>query len=360
MEYSYKILSAFGIDIELHLFFLIFIAIMAFFNPFVALMLILIFGYVTLHELSHCFVAKRNNIKVKKIILLPIGGMAMMDVTNIKPITEIKMALAGPLFNLLITYFCLVLANIYKIPLQDWLTQLLTTTQPIQADPFSLFIFFSFYANWLLGAFNLLVPAFPLDGGRIFRALLAIKLDYLKATRIARNVSLAIALFFFMLGIFSGDLWLMFIAFFVAFAATGEYEATVLHNLLAPVKTSEVVSRKFLKVRATDSVSKVAEKMAKNIHPYAFLSTKAGPRVIDVNNLAEIPAQKKKKLLAQDVAKQIVPGTLEMNVEDVLKSMNEQGVSTLPIASRGRLVGVVHKTDLEKMIQIKKAMDGRK
>lgn len=356
MNYSYKILSAFGVDIELHIFFLLFIAILALFSPFTFLLLLLIFFYVTLHELSHCYVAKRNNIKVKKIILLPIGGMAVMDVTSIKPVTEIKMAIAGPLFNLVITYLCLLIANICHIPLQDWLVQFFSTGQVANANPFQLFIFFSFYANWLLGAFNLLVPAFPLDGGRLFRAILALKLDYMKATRIAKNVSLIIAVFLFTLGIFVFDLWISIIAFFIAFAAIGEYEATVLHKMLGSVKTSGLVSKQFLEVKPDEPVDRIAEKMVDKIHPYAILKTKIDIRMIDVEHISQIPEAKRKTLLAQDIARTIVPVTATTKLDNVVRMMNEQVISTIPVLSRNRLVGVIHKSDIEKIVQIKKAV----
>jgi Zn-dependent protease len=350
MDFSYKIVSVLGIDIELHFFFLIFILIFLIFSPFISLVLMLLFFYVAVHELCHAIVARRNKIKVKKIILLPFGGIAVMDITDLKPLTEIKMALAGPLLNLILAYAFLLIAHVFGLPFMDWLTQL--SIEQILQNPLEAFLFFSFYANVILGAFNLLVPAFPLDGGRIFRALLALKYDYLKATGIAKNVSLVIAGVMFFLGIYWMNLWISFIAFFIAFAAIAEYEATVLHKTLSGIKTSDLISKDFLVVEPKEPIESVVKKMVGRISPYAVVGVKK-IRIVDIKSLAGIPEEKKKKLTAGDIAKAIEPVSPKIRVEKILKTMAEKNVSMLPVFEKKRFVGVIHRSDIEKMVHIK-------
>ncbi|MEM0372644.1 MAG: site-2 protease family protein, partial [archaeon] len=249
MALSYKILSVAGIDIELHVTFLAFIAGLLLFNASLALLLMIVFLFVTIHELFHSLVAISKGIKVSKIVLLPIGGMSVMNISDIKPLTEIQMSVAGPLFNFLMCYLLLGLMSAANLPLAN----AFDVIQNMNVS-FALVVYYSFYANLLLGTFNLLLPAFPLDGGRIFRALLALRIDYLKATRIARNVSLFIAAFLFMLAFLSSDLWIMIIAVFIVIGAVSEYAGLEMHESLRGISVKDVMSRDYIVVKPDDKV----------------------------------------------------------------------------------------------------------
>jgi len=147
----------------------------------VAYMLTL-FACVTLHELGHAAAARYFGVRVPRILLLPIGGMAEMESIPRRPREEIIIALAGPAVNYLIIGLLLI---VVRFP-ENW--------EPLEFS-------FSFMemgrhlivVNLIMGVFNLL-PAFPMDGGRVFRALLAIKLTYLRATQIAVGVGKVVAL----------------------------------------------------------------------------------------------------------------------------------------------------------------------
>ena len=141
-----------------------------------------LFACVTLHELGHAAAARHFGVRVPRILLLPIGGMAEMESIPRRPREEIIIALAGPAVNYLITGLLFIFV---RFP-DNWM--------PLDFS-------FSFMelgrhlilVNLIMGVFNLL-PAFPMDGGRVFRAMLAIKLPYLRATQIAVGVSKAVAL----------------------------------------------------------------------------------------------------------------------------------------------------------------------
>ena len=190
MKYSFKIGSAWGIPIELHFTFLLLILAVfilsllsiqypnfgnlytAFYTFFIVLFL---FIFVVFHELAHSIVARRYGIKVRKIVLYPIGGVSEIEEIPDNPSQEWHMAVAGPLTSLVLG-FALLAVSLYLSPyLLPYFFTLSTTGN---------FLYDLAVLNVLLGIFNL-IPAFPMDGGRVFRALLAERMKYSDATRYA-------------------------------------------------------------------------------------------------------------------------------------------------------------------------------
>ena len=100
--------------------------------------------------------------------------------------------------------------------------------------------------NLILGSFNLFLPAFPLDGGRVFRAALALKMDYIKATLVARNVSLVAAGFIAILALMAGDVWILIICAFIVFGALSEYQGLIIHRSLSKIKVQDVLSKNYV------------------------------------------------------------------------------------------------------------------
>jgi Zn-dependent protease len=147
------------------------------------LLILSVFVCVVLHEFGHSLQVRRYGIRVRDVVLLPIGGMARAERIPEVPRQEIAVAIAGPLVN-----FALA-AVIYAV--------LTALDRPLSEDPDYLTSLFAI--NLVLGTFNL-IPAYPMDGGRILRGLLAIKLPYLRATRYATVVGQLIALTFVVLG----------------------------------------------------------------------------------------------------------------------------------------------------------------
>ena len=178
-----------------------------------------LFVCVTLHELGHALTAKRFNIITQSITLLPIGGLAKMEKMPEKPIQELWVAIAGPLVNVVIAillYVYLTISNSIP-PLIDIEHMQLQGTG---------FWFNLLIANVILALFNL-IPAFPMDGGRVLRAILAFKLDRGKATKIAATIGQLLAISFVFFGFFS-NIWLVFIGIFIYLGAGAEatFEAT--------------------------------------------------------------------------------------------------------------------------------------
>ena len=170
------------------------------------LLVLAVFVCVVLHEFGHSLQVRRYGIVVRDIILLPIGGMARAERIPDDPKQEIVVAISGPLVNFALALVFFAVLMIRDEPLtfeNDFLVNLL-------------------YINIALGTFNL-IPAFPMDGGRILRGLLATKMDYLRATRFAKNVGQIIAVLFVIIGfVDTSFIMLPLIAVFIFFGAMTE------------------------------------------------------------------------------------------------------------------------------------------
>ena len=218
MRWSFKVGTIAGIRVELHVTFLFFIGWIAISRGLLngnaaraissVTLLLLIFACVLLHELGHALAARRYGIKTRDIVLLPFGGVARLQRMPEKPQQEIVVALAGPAVNVVIASVLYVVMGGFRGPLTEFDFQggMLPTLLAV---------------NVMMVLFNM-IPAFPMDGGRVLRAVLALGMPYARATSIASTVGQGIALLFGILGLFSNNVMLMFIALFVFLAASEE------------------------------------------------------------------------------------------------------------------------------------------
>jgi Zn-dependent protease len=182
-----------------------------------------LFGCVVLHEFGHALTAKRYGIKTRDITLLPIGGLARLERMPDDPRQELWVALAGPAVNVAIAaiLFAVLQATGALAPLDT-----LTMTG-------GSFLERLMVVNLFLVAFNML-PAFPMDGGRVLRAVLAIRMDYTRATQIAANIGQGMAFLFGLVGLFSNP-FLIFIALFVWIGAGQEAAMTQMKSALGGI-----------------------------------------------------------------------------------------------------------------------------
>jgi len=173
----------------------------------------LIYTCLVLHEFGHALTAQRLGLPVKHIVLLPIGGMALLQRMPRKPRTELLITAAGPAVNFVIAGICLVL-------LRGWPPHILRATHPT----FHLLgtLRFLLLANLTLGCFNLL-PAYPMDGGRVLRALLAYRLNYLEATRWALVIGYFVAGSGIVLGLLTGAYTVVALFLFILYIGNWEY-----------------------------------------------------------------------------------------------------------------------------------------
>jgi Zn-dependent protease len=230
MRWSLKIAKLAGIDIFIHFTFFILVTWVAFIQwklngaigaAFSGVVFILaVFACVVLHELGHALAARKYGIRTQDIILLPIGGVARLEKMPDRPIQELWVALAGPAVNVVI----FALLAVYL-----WISNTLTPDNQLMMTT-AAFVERIMGVNIFLILFNM-IPAFPMDGGRVLRALLATRLAYIRATRISANLGQGIALLFGVIGLFYNPI-LLFIAFFVWMGAAQETRMVRMKSVL--------------------------------------------------------------------------------------------------------------------------------
>lgn len=209
-----------------------------------------LFVCVTLHEFGHALAARRYHIHTKDITLYPIGGVARLEKMPEKPMQELIVALAGPAVNFIIVILLFLFLRITSLP-----TDFSIITH-VTADNFLLSLAI---VNIWLAVFNL-IPAFPMDGGRVLRALLSFRLNRVLATKIAATVGQIIAVVFVFLGFFNSP-FLIFIGLFIFLGAMAEAEMVKSESVLKGRKTEEVVMKNIPVLQTTDTVSKAVEEL---------------------------------------------------------------------------------------------------
>lgn len=276
MKWSWRIARIAGIDVYVHATFLLILAWVAFVNysrtgqvfdaVWGLVILLAVFAVVVAHEFGHALTARRFGIQTRDITLLPIGGLARLERMPDKPVQELLVALAGPAVNIVLAVvlgFVLVLTGF-----PDYLREIIQQSQ-VMGDSEAVerlvpqpgmmnFLFTLFYINIFLALFNLL-PAFPMDGGRVLRALLAMKLDYVQATQVASSIGQAMALLFGLLGLVAGNVWLIIIAVFVWMGAASEASLVQIRSALGGIPVSRAMIREFHSLAPHDSLQKAVE-----------------------------------------------------------------------------------------------------
>jgi Zn-dependent protease/predicted transcriptional regulator len=256
MRWSLSVGKIFGIKFKIHVTFF-FLLVFIFFiglsqrgldKAVVAVLFICaIFASGLIHEVGHSLIARRFGKEAKSITLLPIGGVATMEEMPEKPVQEIAMTIVGPFINLAI-------AGILYLIIGRWSGLNMPNLYPDTAKEFFGGII---GINIILAIFNL-VPAFPMDGGRVLRAILALRIDYVRATSIAVFIGQAIAMLFIFYGIFF-NLWLAFIGVFLYMGAGSEKQHVMLSSVLNRVTAGEVMSTDFRSLQPDEPLSKALE-----------------------------------------------------------------------------------------------------
>lgn len=204
---SFKIFTLFDIPVYFHSSFLLMMVLIVLINPQLSILFISAFAFVLMHEFGHCIAAKWCNMYVESITMLPIGGLAMIADLTKDPKKELLVSFAGPFINAaLVSFFSLPLLVMSSLPM--WMASTLILW---------------WWVNVILFTFNML-PVFPMDGGRIFRAVLCLYWgDFVKATKIAAGIGKVLASIMVMLGIYM--FYPMWIALGIVIIILGESES---------------------------------------------------------------------------------------------------------------------------------------
>lgn len=356
MKWSWKIGRLWGIDIYMHATFLLIIGWVAFsywlelhnWNAVIGgvLFILALFACVVLHEYGHALTARRFGVKTRDITLYPIGGVARLERIPEKPIEELWVALAGPTVNVAISAVLLV----YLL-----LTNSLGSLKGFDIASGS-FIVRMLEINVLLAGFNLL-PAFPMDGGRVLRAILAMNMDYMRATQIAASVGQGMAFLFGFAGLFY-DPFLLFIALFVWIGAEQEASMTQMKNSLGGIPVGRAMMTNYEKLLPTDTLARVVELiLAGSQHDFPVVDDGRVVGILDRETFIKGLSAKGQSGLVADVMRRGIPevDTHEM-IESALERLNQNSAKTLPVTHAGQLVGLITSENITEFLMIRSAL----
>ena len=275
MRGSFRFARVLGIDLKIHFTFLIVIVLAALQGHTAALMVfwvgfvLLVFACVTLHELGHSIAAMRYGIPVREIVLLPIGGVAVMGRIPENPRQELVIAIAGPLVNVLI--LCVLIPTWLAVGgqasmLGDVVFRLFQIRISGDASPLFAMLTLLIASNAMLILFNM-IPAFPLDGGRVFRALLAFRMPHARATAIAARVGQMAAIGLAIWGLYHGQIMLVVIAVFIFMGAGAESSASQAGTVLATKRVGDAYNKTAIVLGIDHRVSHVVEHILTSYQP---------------------------------------------------------------------------------------------
>jgi Zn-dependent protease/CBS domain-containing protein len=339
MKYSFKIGSAWGIPIELHLTFILLIAAVFIIaiptQQFYTFTIVLfLFAFVVFHELAHSIIARHYGIKVRKIILYPIGGVSEIEEIPDNPSQEWRMAIAGPLTSLLLGVTLLGASLI--ITTQTFTLAILTTfTGNFLTDLAAL--------NILLGTFNL-IPAFPMDGGRVFRALLAERLKYSDATRYAVYLGKIFGIAMVLIG-FIYNFFLILVGIFVYIGASEEAEQTIISTTLAGVRVKDVMRSEIGSVNPQQSITEVLERMFNNRYHDALVEKEGVFQgIITWNELIKVKPEERSTLRVEQMPLKNISVHEDESILEANKIMIKEKIDLIPVVDKqtpSKIVGVI-------------------
>jgi Zn-dependent protease/predicted transcriptional regulator len=358
MHWSWKIGKLAGIDVYMHATFLLLVGFILVANwvqghnlartLYAVVFVLVIFGCVVLHELGHALTARRYGIRTRDIVLLPIGGVARLERMPEEPSQELLVALAGPAVNVLIALGLFgLLASLGRFPTlrqaetiswtgHDFLTSLMAVNV------------------WLV-LFNL-IPAFPMDGGRVLRALLAKRMDYVDATQAAAHIGQGIAFVFGFLGLFF-DPFLLFIALFVWMGASGEAGMVQMRTSLGGIPVQRVMLTEYRTLQPDDTLEHAVEHVLSGFQqdfPVVFGSHVLG--LLTREDLMRAIAQKGTSKHVRDAMRRDFEAVDSHDMlEQAVQVLRRCGCRSLPVVHNGELVGMLTMENVGEFMMIQSA-----
>jgi Zn-dependent protease len=357
MSWSLRLGSYRGIEVSLHLTFLLllgFLAVSAWASTRSleaaltgVLFFVLLFACVLLHEFGHALAAARYGIRTRDIVLYPIGGVARLERMPENPLHELVVALAGPAVNVVIAIALFVWLQVSGalVPVESlgWFRGPLVERLLV--------------VNVILVLFNM-IPAFPMDGGRVLRALLAMRLEYTRATQIAAHVGQALALVFGLVGL----LWnpfLLFIAFFVWIGAAQENAMVQMKGAMSGIPLQRVMQTEFETLDADDQMLRAVQlTLAGSQKDFPVLRNGSLVGVLRqedmLRGLHEVGPGAR---VGDAMQHNFQTAHLGEMVETVFRRLGECDCRSLPVTDlAGRLVGMVTMENMGEFMRIQAAM----
>ena len=320
---------------------------------------IILFVSVFLHELSHSYIAKKNGLPIRRITLFFFGGVSEMGEEPKDPALEVRMAAAGPLTSFLIAIVlgtCWYLAFLVGGPRPGALTPVIAT------------LYYAAVLNGVLGAFNL-IPAFPLDGGRVLRGSLWNRSKNLlgsttNATRVSEAISLlmmAVGFFFLIFGDFVNGIWIIFLGWFIRSGAETSLRQTRLTEALAGVRVGDIMTRDLLSVSPDASVQQLVSDYFL-VHPHGGYPVISNGKLLGVVTMSSVRSIPREKREFERVSQAMVPFERTITVNpttsaiDAMQIMAKNGVGRLVVMDGDKIAGMVTRGDLMKTMKARQEL----
>lgn len=356
MKWSWKLGRFAGIDVNVHVTFLLIIGWMGISywmqGHSVAavveglLFILLLFLFVVLHEYGHALTARKFGIKTRDITLYPIGGAARLERMPDVPIQELWVALAGPAVNVFIgiLLFSILFVNKAAVPISN-----LT----IASGPFLQRLLL---VNVWLVLFNL-IPAFPMDGGRVLRSLLALRIEYTRATQVAATIGQGIAILFGFIGLFTNP-FLLFIAFFVWIGAAQETSMVQIKHSLGGIPVSRAMLTDFESLSPLDTLDRVVQLiLAGSQHEFPVVENGQVLGILTREDLIAALSRTGQDAHVKQVMRRDLSSVDSHDmVETALMRLQESGLKILPVIHNARLVGLITSENITEFLMIRSAL----
>lgn len=313
---------------------------------------LILFGSVLVHELSHSYLARRSGLPVSSISLFIFGGVSQIVEEPKSPGVEFKVAIVGPLTSFIIALVLALLADVLESAGVGGVMVLAPLT-------------YGSYINLLLGGFNLL-PAYPLDGGRVLRAGLWGRMgDVVKATNIATRIGVGFSYLlmlggFFMLifggSLFSG-LWLILIGWFLKNGSESSQRQVVVSEALSDYRVRDVMTTRVHSIRPSTSVRGIVDRLFKYKHGgFPVVEGRKLLGFVTMEDVKRIPKGSWDKITASDIMtarEKLTVADPDDAVFDAMMTMSQQRIGRLPVVEDGKLIGIITRSDLMHVIKMR-------
>ncbi|MEO7175056.1 MAG: site-2 protease family protein [Saprospiraceae bacterium] len=358
MNATFQIAHVFGIPVKVHWtfgFLFLYVGYIGYRDGFTItatlyylLFTLVLFLCVVLHEFGHALSARKYGVKTKDIILSPIGGVARLMNLPEKPIQEFVIALAGPLVNVVIA----LLIGIYLFFFHAQGFQLYEGDNSFFDYPGN-FLPLLFRLNIILVFFNM-IPAFPMDGGRVLRAALSIRWSRYQATRVAAIIGQILALGFVIYGVYESEFMLMFIGFFVYSAAAAEFRSVAAEKALNETEVGDIVTSDFAHLTSFDPMQTPIMRLNED-KEINFLVLDDEGTLKGILPTTQIEEAKRRRdyysLVVHYMLSQWVAVPVDTKLKDLLAIFKQNGYFPVPIYRQQQLVGMIAWQQLENYLQ---------
>jgi Zn-dependent protease len=360
---SIKIASLFGIPVLLHWSFALIILYVFYIGNsqqleshqiiWLGILVIALFASILMHEFGHALTARRFGVMTKDIILLPIGGIARLAKLPDNPLQEFQVAIAGPLVNIVLAVLLSGYYLIFDFP--DLSSQVAVSETDLIGN-YTFFIPSLIFLNIVLAFFNLL-PAFPMDGGRILRSLLATKLGRLKATRISVFLGQAIAILMVFYSVMEYSFSTGLIGIFIYFTASQEYRWVRRESILSNYQVGQVFRTHFTPLYLSEKIQKAYDLMLRNGEKNFLVYNYENQPFGTLAETSIINALRQNALdqpVSSHFDQHVEVISPEENLKTAIQNLNYGQASILAVIFNGQVIGVLDNAIIETLMNLKR------